>query len=53
MSRPNPMRGVAPCRKCPFRNDCAPYLRHDRAQEIAQGLLAGGSFTCHETSTLR
>lgn len=38
-----------PCRLCPFRSDIDPYLRPERAQEIAQTLLDGGSFACHKT----
>jgi hypothetical protein len=38
-----------PCKHCPFRSDIDPYLHPERAQEIAQTLLDGGSFHCHKT----
>jgi len=40
----------APCRNCPFRSNIEPYLREDRAREIAASLRAGGGFTCHKTT---
>lgn len=40
---------TSPCAKCPFRSDAGPYLREERAREIADGLRAGGEFTCHQT----
>lgn len=39
----------APCANCPFRSDIDPYLRPERAQEIAQALIEGGTFECHKT----
>lgn len=39
-----------PCKKCPFRTDIEPFLREQRAWEIGDGLLAGHTFTCHETT---
>jgi hypothetical protein len=41
---------VTPCKKCPFRTDVEPYLRTERAQEIADSLHAGTEFPCHETT---
>ena len=39
-----------PCDNCPFRKDRPFALRHDRAQDIAEGLLKRGeSFHCHKT----
>jgi hypothetical protein len=38
-----------PCRKCPFRTDIAPFLYRERAQEIAESLRRGETFTCHAT----
>lgn len=40
----------APCNNCPFRTDVAPYLRPERAQEIAAALRQGGEFACHKTT---
>jgi len=37
-----------PCKHCPFRNDIRPFLRPDRAEEIADSLVRG-EFPCHET----
>jgi hypothetical protein len=42
---------TAPCRNCPFRTDLEPYLRADRAREIAAALHDGGTFDCHKTVT--
>jgi hypothetical protein len=39
-----------PCAKCPFRTDIEPYLRPDRAAEIASALRGGSIFSCHETT---
>lgn len=39
-----------PCPKCPFRNDVEPYIRPERATEIARSIQAGGSFPCHQTT---
>lgn len=39
-----------PCNNCPFRPDVKPYLRPDRAQEIARSLREGGEFACHKTT---
>lgn len=38
-----------PCGDCPFRNDRAPFLDRDRAQDIADSLEADASFHCHKT----
>lgn len=38
-----------PCKKCPFRRDIHPFLRRERAEEIAEALLSGLNFYCHET----
>jgi hypothetical protein len=39
-----------PCPKCPFRTDITPFIRGDRAAEIADGLLRQqGTFACHVT----
>lgn len=43
---------VRPCKKCPFRNDVEPYIRPDRAVEIAMSLAQGGEFYCHETTVV-
>lgn len=43
-------RLVRPCAKCPFRTDVEPYIRSSRAREIAENLLRGSDFICHETS---
>lgn len=40
----------APCEHCPFRKDIEPYLRPERAQEIATGLAEGAEFSCHKTT---
>ncbi len=40
-----------PCNNCPFRTNVQPYLRPERAQEIARALRDGGEFPCHKTST--
>lgn len=39
-----------PCPKCPFRTDVPPYLRGERAQQIATDLLRGSEFHCHQTT---
>ncbi|MBM4574815.1 hypothetical protein GS896_27545 [Rhodococcus hoagii] len=38
-----------PCVDCPFRTDRQPFLRPDRAAEIADALEAGEPFWCHKT----
>lgn len=38
-----------PCTHCPFRSDRDPYLRPERAQEIADDLRRGDWFACHKT----
>ena len=44
------MTMTAPCSHCPFRTDVTPYLRADRAREIADGLTRlQGTFSCHKT----
>lgn len=39
-----------PCANCPFRADGLGYLRQERAEEIADALLGGATFTCHKTN---
>lgn len=39
-----------PCPHCPFRRDVPGFLSRYRAQEIADSLDRGQSFTCHETN---
>lgn len=40
-----------PCKSCPFRSDIRPFLRRDRAAEIADSLLLfDQSFPCHKTT---
>jgi hypothetical protein len=39
-----------PCKNCPFRTDIEGYLSRARAREIANGLLSGGTFSCHKTN---
>lgn len=39
-----------PCSHCPFRNDRPGFLRPERAEEIAETVLAGGLFQCHKTT---
>lgn len=40
-----------PCAHCPFRSDIRPYLRQQRAAEIAHSLRdCDQSFSCHETT---
>jgi len=41
---------TTPCRKCPFRSDVEPYIRPERAKEIADSLRSGANFTCHKTT---
>ncbi len=41
---------TAPCRHCPFRLDIEPYLRAERAREIAAALRGGAEFPCHATT---
>jgi hypothetical protein len=43
---------VRPCAHCPFRHDIPGYLRGSRAREIAESLLNGGNFPCHETTVV-
>jgi hypothetical protein len=42
-----------PCSECPFRRDRAGFLKRERAQQIANDLLAEGDqcrpFVCHKT----
>jgi uncharacterized protein (DUF1778 family) len=38
-----------PCTKCPFRTDVKPFIRTDRAEEIANSLARDNWFQCHET----
>lgn len=39
-----------PCPKCPFRTDVTPYLRPERAAEIAYSIQGGSEFPCHQTT---
>jgi hypothetical protein len=39
-----------PCPHCPFRRDVPGFLSRYRAQQIADSLDRGQSFTCHETN---
>lgn len=41
-----------PCANCPFRVDVPPYLRPERAQEIATSIASGATFACHKTTVL-
>lgn len=43
-------RLIRPCLKCPFRSDVTPYIRPQRAVEIAEALRRGSEFPCHETT---
>lgn len=44
-----PFAAVRPCKHCPFRTDIAPFLRPERAREIADSLERGDDFPCHST----
>lgn len=37
---------VKPCNNCPFRNDIMPFIRPERAEEIANA----EDFPCHKTT---
>ena len=39
-----------PCSHCPFRSDILGYLNGPRAAEIAQSIMNGATFPCHETT---
>jgi hypothetical protein len=40
-----------PCQHCPFRTDCLKgWLGRERAREIADSILRGEPFPCHETT---
>lgn len=40
------------CKDCPFRKDIRPYIRPERAEEIAEQLTTqDGWFSCHKTTT--
>lgn len=39
-----------PCKNCPFRSDIRGYLTQERAEEIVDGLMRGGTFSCHKTN---
>lgn len=43
------MRKLRPCARCPFRTDIEPFIRADRAREIANALCSNSIFHCHET----
>lgn len=47
-----PYRLVRPCSNCPFRLDVPPYLRPERATEIARSVAGGAEFYCHKTTKL-
>lgn len=42
---------TTPCHNCPFRTDVTPFLRPERAREIASELRRSGSFHCHKTTS--
>lgn len=44
-----PFAAVRPCKHCPFRNDITPFLRPERAADIAASLQRGEDFPCHST----
>lgn len=44
-----PFTLTEPCAHCPFRCDRTPYLREDRAEEIAASITGGDWFPCHQT----
>jgi hypothetical protein len=46
----NGFKLVRPCDNCPFRTDGEPYIRAERAVEIAQSLERGAMFPCHKTT---
>lgn len=46
-----PFAAVRPCKHCPFRSDITPYLKPERAREIADSLDRGEDFPCHQTVT--
>lgn len=48
-ARRAPFAAVRPCKHCPFRTDIAPFLRPERAQDIADSLDRGDDFPCHST----
>lgn len=48
-ARRAPFAAVRPCKHCPFRNDITPYLRPERAHDIADSLQRGDDFPCHAT----
>lgn len=41
---------TTPCANCPYRTDVEPYLRPERARELANNLTDGGDFACHKTT---
>jgi len=44
------MTMTRPCDNCPFRTDVTPYIRGDRAAEIADAITRRqGTFSCHKT----
>lgn len=44
-----PFAAVRPCKHCPFRNDITPFLRPERAADIADSIQQGDDFACHAT----
>lgn len=49
-TKQRPYALIRPCPKCPFRTDVEPYLRKERAAEIATNIQKGAEFPCHETT---
>jgi len=49
--RRSPFAAVRPCKHCPFRTDITPYLRAERATDIAASIRRGEDFPCHATVT--
>jgi len=40
-----------PCKNCPFRTDVKPYIKAERAEEIADAISRQQqTFACHETT---
>jgi len=48
-TRRAPFAAVRPCKHCPFRTDITPYLRAERAADIAASIRRGEDFPCHQT----
>lgn len=45
-----PYKLTTPCKRCPFRTDVTPFLRRERAKEIAGSIRVSGDFPCHKTT---